>query len=72
MWNLTIDDEAPVITIENATSNNYYNHDVVVNISDIELQQTYLDGEKQGRVTTLTVKGDGTHTVSAVDRYGHK
>ncbi len=72
VWNLTIDDEAPVITIENATSNNYYNHDVVVNISDIELQQTYLDGEKQGRVTTLTVKGDGTHTVSAVDRYGHK
>ncbi len=72
VWNLTIDNAAPVITIENARENNYYNHDVKVNISDIELNQTYLDGKRMGRTDALTVTEEGTHTVYAVDNYGHK
>ncbi len=72
VWNLTIDNAAPVITIEDARENGYYNHDVVVNISDIELQQTYLNGERMGREDTLTIEDEGTYTVYAEDRYGHK
>ena len=72
VWNLTIDNVAPVITIENARESGYYNHDVVVKISDIELQQTYLNGERVGRTDTLTIEDEGTYTVYAEDRYGHK
>lgn len=72
VWNLTLDNEAPVLTIENAKDNNLYNTDVVINITDIELQQTYLDGIRQGRINTLTVKDEGNHTVKAVDKYGHE
>lgn len=71
-WNLTIDNNPPAITIENATANNYYNTDVVVNINDIELQQTYLNDVRQGRATTLTITEEGTYTVKAVDRFGHE
>ena len=71
-WNLTIDNAAPVISIENARENGFYNHDVVVNISDIEINRVYLNDKRMGRVNKVTVTEEGTYTVWAKDNYGHE
>ena len=71
-WNLTIDNNAPIITIENAKENNYYNGGVIINIDDLEVNQVYLNDERMGRINTLTVNEEGTYTVWAKDNFGHE
>ncbi|MDY4051383.1 MAG: hypothetical protein SOZ06_05410 [Candidatus Faecenecus gallistercoris] len=86
LW-VAIDNDSPTITIQgniDDNENRYYNTDVRVNVFDKFLTTVTIDGVTYNRDSftadsknenfkfETVVSGQGEHTVTAVDKYGHR
>ena len=86
LW-VAIDNDSPTITIQGNVDDNenrYYNTDVTVNVFDKFLTTVTIDDVTYNRDSFTAdsknenfqfetiVSGEGEHTVTAVDKYGHR